>query len=1110
MLLHIDVSPEIKIGTGISLSALLGLSAFSFRQYPKRRALYLALAGAAHGVAYLTAYSAYGFFGFVNDVTGLSLLVLVACASAVFAISANAASIAVLAMAGAFAAPAFSIGAPGPLIVYGYYLAASGLTLLLVLARGWRSLIHLSFLFTLAGGLFFGWTHEFYRPEHYAIMQPMLLALVAQHLLMPLAESRAIHGRWLVRFDMAYFFALPIVAAILTLAIAPDVRDQGAQGLAALGVLWALTAMWLGWRKQEQASSYALLSTLFFTAAALLFIRDVSWPLISLVATTVIFTLAPRLGFSRTAMELCAGALLIFTAHHVIASIGSHNLGQPFLNQVFVERCMAVFALAWASFTGFRRDLTLARILGIVAVVWAVLSLAIELTRLNFEYLPQLVHGLLICIALGISVLYAARTLPAFWMGTLALLILGSAWWAAAHAPLSLAYLLIILAPISLALLGRGGANRTDDTDWPGVVALAVLPLTVLPWASRLDILLAIDSHFFVGMLTVAAALACIIFGQTLNWRTHAWRDNILSIISWVLVFALGSTLLFYIERSFWAVGFELLSLATLFFITYLRLQDSRNTILGIAAITLAAFTLQAMLLRLFGPPGVLNISDLAKMHMPAAISLLWASLGGGFCWWSTRTYSRALWTFGAVLLVLSAVKLVLFDFGSLGQLGNIIALIAAGGVFLAVAWLAPFPPKALKEDSLDVPPPTSGHKPAVPMAAQPQSNNSESAPITADIKPDPHPSNHYASRRSNAPDLTVSSTRSTLIPLAIGIGVILLSAIFYIYQRARAPLPTLPPALSQSIIAPEETASVAPQPASPENPAQKTVESGIPPKVIDVCSQFLERLPNDYVLYAGGAYAGRKLNFQIDQSGHEATQFDIVVNEPGRDIVLALGAYEPSVWNIRWTPQTRIVGVYASGYHRQAVAGLDSSTPVLNSSDENRGTCGSFYISGSDVKAADNQVRRIFGRAAAAYHLASNGRLEIGRPLNGNFTEQVGQVTVESFRDADAPLAGEAGLEQLVREGKLRPARRDDMRAWEDAKSRSSSQPQASYRGRQSSTGEAGSTVLRGAFVVLGPMRFPAGLYGAHSATFIVQKGAPIPEGNPGHSSVLDMNTLN
>lgn len=50
---------------------------------------------------------------------------------------------------------------------------------------------------------------------------------------------------------------------------------------------------------------------------------------------------------------------------------------------------------------------------------------------------------------------------------------------------------------------------------------------------------------------------------------------------------------------------------------------------------------------------------------------------------------------------------------------------------------------------------------------------------------------------------------------------------------------------------------------------------------------------------------------------------------------------------------------------------------------------------------------------------------------------------------------------------------------------------------------------LLHNGYVVLKPMRIPAGLYGAHSATFIVPRGVARPEGNPGHSRILDYNTM-
>ncbi|MEG3194057.1 hypothetical protein SNE32_17685, partial [Lysobacter sp. D1-1-M9] len=50
--------------------------------------------------------------------------------------------------------------------------------------------------------------------------------------------------------------------------------------------------------------------------------------------------------------------------------------------------------------------------------------------------------------------------------------------------------------------------------------------------------------------------------------------------------------------------------------------------------------------------------------------------------------------------------------------------------------------------------------------------------------------------------------------------------------------------------------------------------------------------------------------------------------------------------------------------------------------------------------------------------------------------------------------------------------------------------------------------TVPHRAYTVLKAFKVPAGLYGAHSATFYVAPGAPLPTGDPGHSAIYDINT--
>jgi hypothetical protein len=69
---------------------------------------------------------------------------------------------------------------------------------------------------------------------------------------------------------------------------------------------------------------------------------------------------------------------------------------------------------------------------------------------------------------------------------------------------------------------------------------------------------------------------------------------------------------------------------------------------------------------------------------------------------------------------------------------------------------------------------------------------------------------------------------------------------------------------------------------------------------------------PTNLSVLAAGAYSGRKISFQIDQSGHEGTQIDVAVNSPDRPVVLMLGAYEPTVWNIGWSKETRILAVWS------------------------------------------------------------------------------------------------------------------------------------------------------------------------------------------------------
>jgi hypothetical protein len=101
---NLAIDPTLKLTGGVAISGLLAAAATFVGSRPQRRAVSLALGGAAFGVAYLTAYSAFALFGYLDSETGTALLLLTAVGASVYAATRSALSLATLAMFGAFLA----------------------------------------------------------------------------------------------------------------------------------------------------------------------------------------------------------------------------------------------------------------------------------------------------------------------------------------------------------------------------------------------------------------------------------------------------------------------------------------------------------------------------------------------------------------------------------------------------------------------------------------------------------------------------------------------------------------------------------------------------------------------------------------------------------------------------------------------------------------------------------------------------------------------------------------------------------------------------------------------------------------------------------------------
>ncbi len=274
-----------------------------------------------------------------------------------------------------------------------------------------------------------------------------------------------------------------------------------------------------------------------------------------------------------------------------------------------------------------------------------------------------------------------------------------------------------------------------------------------------------------------------------------------------------------------------------------------------------------------------------------------------------------------------------------------------------------------------------------------------------------------------------------------------------------------------------------------------------------DHCAFNTTTFPIDISVFAAGAYSGRKLDFQIDTSGHQATQMDVVVNHSQNPIVLMLGAYEPTIWNVSWTSESKIIAVMLSGYHKQVITGLTKETPVLISTDENKGKCGVFYVDTDRLSSLNPIARRLFKHEVDMVYLAENGQILIGKALSEQTQLMQSPLTKpEQYRQEE--LSGIPGLEQAVSSGILRKATLEDANAWVDTISKELPQKDIPPVAGQGVINPKRPLLLN-AYVVLKPFTYPDGLFGGNSAVFFIPKGIAKPNGNQGHSTVYDFNTL-
>jgi uncharacterized membrane protein len=878
--INFAVPASMKLGFGIAVSAALGFGSFLTAGNPQRRGVSLALGGAAFGVAYLTAYSAFALFDYVPDLEGLGLLGLTAIAAGVFAVTRSALSLAVLSMVGAFIAPAFAVDDPGPRIVYSYYVAVSVLTLAMVSFRGWRPLIHLSFLFTLAGGAFFAWTADYFSRGNAGILFPLLAALVAVHVAMPLLERRWARGRVVESLDTVYLLALPIAAVLTALALSPS-RRMLAVELWWFAGIWSAAAAWLRVQRRDGVATHSIIALLMFGFGLAARFRNLPWELVALAIGVAALWLSSRRSASSRLHGFLGGLVLVLAAVHFVDALGPAGGGTLFLNARFFERLVGAALLLIAARTLTRLRHTLDSMMLAVALGWTAFAFGAELARLDLVSPWLIVHWA--SVAAGFALYASGRRLPRFDMLAVPLVLaIGLtgvlAQW---RTPADLAWASALFAGGALVAIALRPVAK-DDGATPGrLLAAIAAPLVAALWIARVGGYTP-DAHWQFP-LAVATTFAAVILGLGMNAgeRSRRWLDEACDIFGVGIAFVLAAAAIFDIERDASAVVLEIICVGVLVLLAVrgARRESAARWVVP-AAVIGTALVLQANLLRWLGPPGDLNAFDVARMDWPTLVSLLWASIGAGLTIWARRVGSRVQWSAGAAFLVGAAIKLLLLDFGSLGQLANILAVIAAGGVFLLVGWLAPMPPAA-----------------ATPAVAQ---SAPRATPVAAP-----------QGARAHADD----SARRFAWTIAIAAIVLL----------------TLSQCGSRLFSGGAEISVFAP-PVTVE-PERPVVESAAPPPAMAVerdgpwfsdCERWRQAVADR------GAYEIHMIHAPTIASARDHEILSVRVERPNTAALLVLSSDRPVIWNLRTGVHSRIAGVWLFEAPDQKIAGLPSNVPVL------------------------------------------------------------------------------------------------------------------------------------------------------------------------------------
>lgn len=732
---HGMLDVPVSIRYALIAAAAIGLLIYGLRQAPRRPAFGLSLQGGAIGILLLTVFGSYRVPGLLPALPAFLLVVGLVGGAAVLAIRQNAAWLAAIGFLGGYLAPLLlAAGSGNHVALFTWYALLNGAVFGMAWVRPWRALNVMGFVFTFGIGAL--WGAQYFQPALFATTEPFLVLFFLMFVAIPVLY--ALKGREPGKVDATLLFGTPLVAFPMQVTLLDGERLPLAFSALAVGAVYLGLARWSLGKPPLRvlAQSMAALGLAFATLAVPLALSagwtSATWALQG-VALLWLGQAQQRRWLQAGAVALQALAGVAF----LVSVIDGHDPGAGLdgrtLNLLLLglsagisawlfdrvdarQRSVGGVAMAstasfWWLWIGFREvDALAGRTALDTGALW-----------LCFVALTCLVAGALLrALPWRKPAWWPAVALPSALLGV-GLAALDDPGWLATANGLALLALLAAMPFVLPAM--RPTPNRLAAAHIGGLAALcAALGLGIREWLDAANAQpLGEGWHWVLPWLPLAALTALLV--QRPRWAgwpvadaVHAYRRLALLLAGlvlggvWVLTLVAGGSaaplpwmpLLNPIEL------FQLVGILSL--LAWFRGQPAARLpwlpsallVGGFAALSMA--TLRACFH--WTDPAAVNtwsggvdwLAVAARDEAQAALSVVWA-IAGVLGWvLGSRRGSRTLWTFGAALLGLVLVKLLLVDRQNLGDLLGIVSFLVVGGLLVAVGRIAPRPPRRAKE----------------------------------------------------------------------------------------------------------------------------------------------------------------------------------------------------------------------------------------------------------------------------------------------------------------------------------------------------------------------------------------------------------------------------